>query len=1099
MRAHGTGRMAAIGLLAVVLGLLAMASTSAAAMAEVAPGWELDSRSYPTNLVPGAPGVVAIDVFNIGAAESTEGENGQGAAILEDTLPAGLEGLPEEGWTCSSGTPSVCSRTIRQIEGNGNEEYKLPVHVSASTAEGAVSNVATVSGGGAAAVTKADSLEISATPAKFGYAHADAWFSNADGSFDTKAGSHPYAFTFNFDLDTIAEQHVFGSETSTVFRPSEGEARNQAVSLPPGLVGNPTAVAQCSREEFDQESCPATTQIGLDTPNIEGVFHFPLPVYNLTPPPGEPAEFGFLLAGNEVLLEASVRSDGDYGITEHINNLPQRQIVENTITIWGTPSSPSHDHQRVCAGILGERCRSATSSVPFLTTPTACAGSQTFSTSVNDWLDEAITSEVSFGSHDKEGSSEGFEGCQSLNFTPTINIAPDTSNAETPAGLSVEIKTPQEGLTSPQESPLHGDIPTLAMANIKDTTVVLPEGTVINPGQAAGLSACQANEDGVGTLDPPACPSSSQVGTDEIDTPLLAHALKGDVYILQSNPPHLQLLVAASGEGVNLKLVGDVHLDEQTGRLTTTFSETPELPFTSFKLAFSGGARAALVTPSSCGAYSTSSDFTPWSTPEGADAFPSSSFLISAGPNGSACAAAKPFAPVLTAGSTTDQAGGYTNFSLLLQRSDGEQHISTLRFKTPKGLLGMISKVPLCQEPQAAQGACSAASQIGHTEVTAGPGPYPLVIPEPGQAPAPIYLTGGYKGAPYGLSIAVPVLAGPFNLGTVVVRASIAVDPVTAQLTITTDPLPAILDGIPTDLRVINAVIDRPGFMFNPTNCESQSFSGTATSLEGATAPISSHFQMGSCQSLKFAPNFKVSTAGKASKAGGASLDAKILYPTGVLGANQASSQANIASVKVDLPKQLPSRLTTLQKACLAATFEANPANCPAASVVGQATATTPVLPVPVTGPAYFVSHGGEAFPSLIVVLQGYGITVDLVGTTFISKAGITSSTFKQVPDVPITSFDLSLPEGKYSALAANGNLCASKLAMPTAFTGQNGAVIHQSTPIGVTGCPKAKTLTRAQKLAKALKACKKKPKAKRAACQKQAHKQYAPATKKRK
>ncbi len=246
--------------------------------------------------------------------------------------------------------------------------------------------------------------------------------------------------------------------------------------------------------------------------------------------------------------------------------------------------------------------------------------------------------------------------------------------------------------------------------------------------------------------------------------------------------------------------------------------------------------------------------------------------------------------------------------------------------------------------------------------------------------------------------------------------------------------------------------------MFNPTDCDPMSFSGIATSFEGATEPLSSHFQVGSCQALKFAPDFKVSTSGKTSRADGASLTAKIIYPTGNLGANQASSQSNINSVKVDLPKQLPSRLTTLQKACPAATFQANPANCPSASIVGHAKALTPVLPVPLEGPAYFVSHAGEEFPSLIVVLQGYGVTVELVGTTFInSKTNITSSTFKQVPDVPIGQLRTVLPQGKYSALAANGNLCKTKLPMPTAFMAQNGAVIHQSTPVNVTGCAKTK------------------------------------------
>ncbi len=308
------------------------------------------------------------------------------------------------------------------------------------------------------------------------------------------------------------------------------------------------------------------------------------------------------------------------------------------------------------------------------------------------------------------------------------------------------------------------------------------------------------------------------------------------------------------------------------------------------------------------------------------------------------------------------------------------------------------------------------------------------------------------------------MIAGPFNLGTVVVRSSIAVDPKTTQLTITTDPLPSILDGVPTDLRAIDAVVDKPGFMFNPTDCDPQSFSGTATSTEGASAPIASHFQMGSCRSLAFRPDFKVSTSAQSSKAAGASLDAKVVYPGGDFGSNQATTQSAISSVKVDLPVQLPSRLTTLQKACLAKVFEEDPARCPKESLVGKATAVTPVLPVPLTGPAYFVSHGGEAFPSLIIILQGYGVTVELVGTTFI-KNGITSSTFKQVPDVPITSFELNLPQGPYSALAANlpdsakGSFCGQKLVMPTLFVGQNGAVIHQNTPITASGCANAISL----------------------------------------
>jgi hypothetical protein len=1045
-------------LLPVLLALgVATAPALAKPVSDDAPGWMVDSHSDPTNLVPGSSGTVALDVYNIGGAEATEEP-----ATVTDSLPVGIEGQSEKGWTCVTGTSgpsSLCTLELPRLGSGVMKEFALAVDVASNAAEGPVTNVASASGGGAPSVSTSARLTISSAPAKFGFASADGWFSNAEGTFDTQAGSHPFAFTFNFHLNANA---------SAV--PVEGEMRNITFNLPPGVVGNPTAVTECTREEFEEEVCPVGSQIGNNVAGLGGevpTLNFDFPVYNLVPPPGHPAEFGFILFGNRVLLDASVRSDGDYGLTEHVNNLPQHIISNNSITIWGTPSDPSHDDLRECFnGVYDvQGCVSGGTREPFLTTPTSCVGALPFSVSVNDWLNENITDETSFSTRNEEGQPQGFEGCNKLAFGPSVSVAPDTTTADSPAGLSVEIKTPQEGLTASEEVQIDYAKSILAAADIKDTSVVLPEGVVINPGQAAGLTACQAGEDGVGSQGPPSCPSSSQVGTDEIDTPLLAHPLKGSVYVLQSNPPHLQLLVSAEGEGVYLKLVGEVSLDERTGRLTTTFKETPELPFTTFKLSFSGGARAALTTPTGCGEYQTTSDFTPWSSPFSSDVFPSSSFLISAG-----CSSPLPFSPVLTAGSTTDQAGGYTSFSLLLTRADEQQRIEKLQFKTPKGLLGMISQVPLCGEPQAAQGTCPASSQIGHTQVTAGPGPYPLVVPEAGQPAAPIYLTGGYKGAPYGLSIVVPVIAGPFNLGTIVVRASIAVDPTTAQLTVTTDPLPSILDGIPTDLRTIDAVIDRAGFMFNPTNCSPQEFAGSATSTQGTVAAISSHFQMGSCRSLTFKPDFKVSTAAQSSKVDGASLDAKIVYPIVKPGANQASSQANVASVKVDLPIQLPSRLSTLQKACLAKVFEANPANCPPDSRVGNATAITPVLPVPLNGPAYFVSHGGEAFPSLIVVLQGYGVTVDLVGTTFISKAGITSSTFKQVPDVPITSFELRLPQGTDSALAANlplsakGSFCGQKLEMPTAFVAQNGAEIHDTTPVSVEGCSSALSVKSAVK-----------------------------------
>jgi hypothetical protein len=421
--------------------------------------------------------------------------------------------------------------------------------------------------------------------------------------------------------------------------------------------------------------------------------------------------------------------------------------------------------------------------------------------------------------------------------------------------------------------------------------------------------------------------------------------------------------------------------------------------------------------------------------------------------------------------------------------------------------------VPLCGEAQANAGTCGAESLIGEATVGAGVGSDPFTV-----TGGKVYLTGPYKGAPFGLSIVVPAVAGPYNLGNIVVRAAIYIDPITAQVTVVSDPLPQIIDGIPIRLRTVNVDIDRPGFTFNPTNCDPMAVTGTISGAEGASAAVSSRFQVGDCAALKFEPKLTASTSGKTSKANGASLHVKLVPPhegpqsstsggttgsaSGTSGSSGSASgssapteEANIARVKVDLPKQLPSRLTTLQKACTAVVFDANPAACPAASVVASAKAITPILPVPLEGPAYFVSHGNEAFPQLILVLQGYGITIDLVGDTFISKAGITSSTFAHVPDAPVSSFELTLPQGKFSALTANANLCTVKggLKMPTEFVAQNGAVIHQSTPISVSGCPKAKTAAqlRAAKLAAALKACHKKKGSKRSSCEKLVRKKY--------
>ena len=761
-----------------------------------------------------------------------------------------------------------------------------------------------------------------------------------------------------------------------------------------------------------------------------------------------------------VILDTSVRTGGEYGVTVTSSDISQMaSLVGIRFTFWGVPGDPRHDNTRGwdCMFETGPCPGSAAlAPPPLLGMPATC--SQPFETTVrgDSWEAPGLPAQqiepVTYQ------LPAALDGCNHLPFEPSLTVAPDIPDGSSSTGLTVGVHVPQTATLNPKG---------LAESTLKDTTVALPQGVGINPGGADGLQACSEAQIGftgveagsgldlfTPSLPEPFCPDASKIGTVKISTPLLPHPLEGAVYLAAQDANPFDSLVAMyivardPSSGVLVKLPGAVHLDEQTGQVVATFENTPDLPFEDLEMHFFGGERAPLGTPDQCGTYRTEAAFTPWSGNEAVH--PASTFDITSGPSGKPCSSPLPFAPTLTAGTTSIQAGGFSPFTMTMSREDGNQDLQSIQLHMPPGLLGTLSSVKLCAEAQANAGTCGPESLIGHTTVSVGLGGHPFSV-----TGGEVFITGSYQGAPFGLSIVNPAKAGPFDLGNVVVRARIEVDPTTSALTITTDPsgpyaIPHIIDGIPLQIQHVNVSIDRPAFTFNPTNCSPLAVTGTLGSAQGASAALSVPFQVTNCAVLAFKPKLEASTSGRPSRANGTSLHVALTYPAGPY-------DANIAKVKVELPKALPSRLTTLQKACTAAVFEADPANCPAASIVGRATATTPVLPVALSGPAYFVSHGGEAFPSLIVVLQGYGVTVHLVGSTFISKQGITSSTFKTVPDVPVGSFELTLPQGPYSALTANTNLCKAKLAMPTEFLGQNGALIKTTTRIATSGCPKAK------------------------------------------
>jgi hypothetical protein len=625
------------------------------------------------------------------------------------------------------------------------------------------------------------------------------------------------------------------------------------------------------------------------------------------------------------------------------------------------------------------------------------------------------------------------------------------------------------------------------------------------PRVPGGSTALLAGENALFEAGVNFCANASKIGTVRIKTPLLEHELTGAVYLAaqEANPFGSLMATYFVAEdpvsGATVKLPGEVTLCKSVGedppnatgepipgvtcqavgQVVTTLLNTPQFPVEEFEAHFFGGEKAPLTTPAYCGTYTTKTSFVSWS---GETKSPSAPMEITNGPNSGPCTypgQALPFSPALTGGALNVNAGAFSPFTLTMNRSDGEQNMQSVEAHLPPGLSGILSNVELCPEPQANLGECGPNSLIGETTVSVGVGGDPFTV-----TGGKFYLTGPYNGsgactvgqagcAPFGITFAVPAKAGPFDLAhtksfsppcdCILVRGKIEVNPITAALTVTSNPpgtpdaIPTSIEGIPLEIQHINATTTRGNFQFNPTNCSKMEVSGTLHSSEGGVDTIGVPFQVTNCQALKFEPKISVSTSGKTSKSNGADLITKVTYPPGPQG-----TYTNLAYAKVELPKQLPSRLTTLQKACTAAQFNANPAACPSESKIGYAVVHTPLLPVPLTGPAIFVSHGGEAFPSLTMVLQGYGVTIDLAGTTFISKSGITSTTFKTVPDQPFSSFELVLPQGPYSALAANGNLCTeqSSLKFPVQFKGQNGAETKQDTQVSVTGCKPAITVT---------------------------------------
>jgi hypothetical protein len=1118
--------------------LLAGAVSARAAGGEPVGWWHLDATPAPT-LLPseseGRPGEaqVVMSATNLGDAPiDASGEH----VTLTDTLPAAITPLATSTKGFGHASEIQCQihaqRVVCEFDGTLAPyepiTVRVTLHVGAPSPVGLVNTVEVAGGHVPAPQALRKPLRLAASAAEetpFGVETFEMVPENADGSRDTLAGSHPFQLTTTVDFNQTL--HYEGAQQE-VLPAAPALPRNLKFTLPAGLIGSATAVPQCSDTDFAAavtlrvDLCPSDSVVGVatvfvDEPDTFGLTQVPVPIFSLEPSVGEPARFGFDVFSVPVVLRTSIPAGGEYPVQVSVTNASQlAQVLATQVTFWGVPGDPRHDSARgwdCVAGDshdheLGQTCTPQDDQQPLalLSLPTSCQDAPVASMSGESWSAGNALPAVQLAPENTEYRfPSALSGCEGLEFNPSFTTQLETPFASTPTGVGGTLTFPQQGLTEAEGR---------AESALSDATVILPEGVQVNPGAANGLSACTEEEIGYTGQNPqsaifelspgaPHCPESSKLATLHARTPLLEEELTGAIYVAEpapngepgKNPFNTlvagYLVLQAPKSGILIKLPAYIHLDEGTGVLEGVFPHSPQLPFHELTISFFGGERGGVSSPPFCGSYQNAGQLTGWS---GATADPLSQppFLITAGPEGSACPEGHlPFAPSFKAGPTSPQAGAFSPIIVDIGRPDGQQAVSGLSVTEPPGFAAVLASVTPCPEPPAGQEwACDESSHIGEVKTQSGLGSEPVRLT--GQA----YLTSGYDGAPFGLLVRTLAQVGPFNLGWVNVRSRINVNPNTAQVTVTSDPgprgegIPTMLKGVPVQLKALEVAINRPDFTFNPTSCNPMEVTATLDGSEGAAFGVSAPFKAEGCAALPFHPALEASTEGHASKAGGASLTVKVT--------SQGLGVANIQKVFLTIPKILPSRLQpTLQHACLAAVFESNPAGCDEDSLIGHATVRTPILKSPLTGPAYVVSHGGAAFPDVEFVLQGEGITLILDGKTQI-KGGVTYSRFESAPDAPFTSFETLLPTGPHSILAVNTEeapdyeLCTHAITIPTTITAQDGATLEQTTKVAVTGCSAAR-LTKAQLLAKALKACRKdKRKASRLACEKAARRRYA-------
>ncbi len=838
-----------------------------------------------------------------------------------------------------------------------------------------------------------------------------------------QAGDHP-DLTFTFDITPDPDSEPNGQ---TGLKDAYAPTRNVRIETPPGLIGDPSVLGvpqQCTAAELANwriDGCPNGSQIG-----IAEVFGYELgsavlePIYMMQPPGGEVvARIGLIAGAFPVYIDAQVRTESDYGLTLEIVDAPTTvKLLRSVGTTWGVPADPVHDTERCTpAEVFLDNCRVSPPrppgirALPFLTNPTHCGVPLEMRVGASSWLEPNRFDT-------KSASFPTIIGCNRLPFGPSLVIDPTSRRAAAPTGLDITYRVPAAQ-----------GVKILEPSQTRDIRVALPEGVVVNPSAADGLAVCSEAQVRFGERVNAECPDAAKVAEFEAEIPALPRRMRGAFYLREPEPGNLfRFWAVADDLGAHIKLEGQLVVDKQTGQLETVLLDVPQAPLREARFVLKSGFRAPLVNPAACGTFASKYEFTPWSG--GSPVIADAPMTIDQG-----CDGLGGFAPKLSAGSADPTAGHHSPFLFTLRREDGEQNPASLEVTLPKGLSAKLAGVAHCDGVEAVTGACPAASRIGKVTASAGAGPTPLWVPQPGKRPTAVYLGGPYKGAPLSVIAVVPAQAGPFDLGDQVVRSAIFLDPTTAQGMVRSDPLPQILEGVPVSYRTVQVELDREDFALNPTGCSPRSIEATVTSSLGAIAHPASPFTATNCARLDFQPRVAFRLFGGTTRGAHPRLQT-VLRPR--------AGQANIGSFSVALPHSEFLDQAHIRTVCTRVQFAAD--QCPAGAIYGEVKATTPLFEEPLSGPIYLRSSNNP-LPDMVAVLKGppsLPVEVHAIGRIDSINGGIRAN-FDTVPDAPVTEVVASFPGGKKGLLENSTNLCAKPNRATAKFTGQNGkkATLH--------------------------------------------------------